>query len=88
MESTNKLKPEELNRIKEFQQKYHSISVELGNIELQSIALKERRSAAEKFLADLKEEEISFADSLKETYGSIDIDLATGSFVKVEEKSA
>lgn len=88
MESPNKLKAEELNKIKEFQQKYQSVAVELGNIELQTLALKERRSSIEQFLSDLKADEQKFADELKAEYGNIDIDLATGTFTKIGETTA
>ena len=76
-----KLKEEEVKKLQELQQKNNSLVVELGNIELNNIALEERRENAEKFLVDLKESEKELAKELEEAYGVGTIDLVKGEFI-------
>ena len=59
--ANKKLKQEELDRLQELQQKNNNLVVELGNIELNNIALEERRENAEKFLFELRDEEKALA---------------------------
>ena len=48
--ANTKLKQEELDKLQGLQQKNNNLVVELGSIELNNIALEERRENAEKFL--------------------------------------
>lgn len=81
-----KLTQEELQQITDIQNKYQAISQELANIELQKIALKARRRAAEEFLAQLQQEERQVADSIQEKYGKGTLDINTGEFIPMEEE--
>ena len=76
-----KLKEEEVKKLQELQQKNNSLVVELGNIELNNIALEERRENAEKFLSELRDSERELAKELEDTYGVGTIDLAKGEFI-------
>ena len=86
-----KLKQEELDKLQELQQKNNNLVVELGSIELNNIALEERRENAEKFLFELREEEKTLAKELEEAYGVGTIDIQKGEFIpapKQEEAPA
>ena len=76
-----KLKKEELDKLQELQQKNNNLVVELGSIELNNIALEERRENAEKFLFELREEEKTLAKELEESYGVGTIDIQNGEFI-------
>ena len=79
--ANTKLKKEEVEKLQELQQKNNSLVVELGNIELNNIALEERRENAEKFLLELRESEKDLAKELEDTYGVGTIDLTKGEFI-------
>ena len=89
--ANKKLKQEELDRLQELQQKNNNLVVELGSIELNNIALEERRENAEKFLFELREEEKTLAKDLEDAYGVGTIDIQKGEFIpapKQEEAPA
>lgn len=79
--ANKKLKKEEVEKLQELQQKNNSLVVELGNIELNNIALEERRENAEKFLLELRESEKDLAKELEDSYGTGTIDLVKGEFI-------
>ena len=79
--ANQKLTEEELKGLSELQQKNAALVSELGQIELSNIALEERRENAEKFLADLREEEQTLAKALEDKYGVGSIDLKEGEFI-------
>lgn len=79
--ANQKLTEEELKGLSELQQKNAALVSELGQIELSNIALEERRENAEKFLADLREEEQTLAKTLEDKYGVGSIDLKEGEFI-------
>ena len=89
--ANTKLKQEELDKLQGLQQKNNNLVVELGSIELNNIALEERRENAEKFLFELREEEKTLAKELEDSYGVGTIDLQKGEFIpapKQEEAPA
>jgi len=53
---TKELSQEVIDQIKSIQQRNQAVEVELGQIELVKLAVKQRRAAAEQFLAELKDE--------------------------------
>lgn len=81
-----KLTQEELQQIADIQNKYQVLSQELGNIELQKIALEARRQAAEQFLAELQTQEKEVAQAIEKEYGKGNIDLKTGEFIPVQQE--
>jgi hypothetical protein len=81
-----KLTQEQLEQIAEIQNKYQALSQELGNIELQKIALKTRRQAAEEFLTELQTQEKQIATAIEQEYGKGNINLKTGEFTPVQEE--
>lgn len=81
-----KLTQEELQQVIDIQNKYQATVEELGNIELQKLALEKRRQTAEQFLTNLQQEEKEVAESIQEKYGRGNIDLKTGEFTSIEEE--
>jgi len=80
MEPT-KLSQEVIDQIKSIQQKNQAIEVELGQIELVKLAIKQRRLNAEQFLSELKDEEKTLAEFLEEEYGTGTINIEEGIFI-------
>jgi hypothetical protein len=85
MENT-KLTQEQLQQISDIQNNYQAVAQELGNIELQKIALKARRQAAEEFLTELQTQEKEVAIAIEQEYGKGSINLKTGEFTPVQEE--
>lgn len=81
-----KLTQEELQQIADIQNKYQVLAQELGNIELQKIALETRRQAAEQFLAEVQAQEKEIAVAIEKEYGKGNIDLKTGEFIPVQQE--
>lgn len=79
-----KLTQEELNQIIEIQEKYRVTVEELGNIELQKLALEKRRQTAEQFLSNLQQEDRELSQTIEEKYGKGNINLSTGEFASLE----
>lgn len=85
MENT-KLTQEQLQQISDIQNNYQAVAQELGNIELQKIALEARRQAAEQFLIELQTQEKEVAITIEQEYGKGSINLSTGEFTPVQEE--
>jgi len=82
-----KLTEDELQKIGELQQKNNAVVSELGQIELIKMNVEARRQAAEKYLAELREEEEGLGKDLSDKYGSGSINLETGEFVPAPEEA-
>ena len=85
MENT-KLTQEQLQQISDIQNNYQAVAQELGNIELQKIALEARRQAAEQFLVELQTQEKNVAQAIEKEYGKVNINLKTGEFTPIQEE--
>jgi hypothetical protein len=85
MENT-KLTQEQLQQISDIQNNYQAVAQELGNIELQKIALEARRQAAEQFLIELQTQEKEVAVAIEQEYGKGSINLSTGEFTPTQEE--
>jgi hypothetical protein len=81
---TKELSQEVIDQIKSIQQKNQAVEIELGQIELVKLAVKQRRAAAEQFLAELKDEEVTLGQFLQNEYGNGTIDIEQGVFVPSE----
>lgn len=81
---TKELSQEVIDQIKSIQQKNQAIEVELGQIELLKLAVKQRRAAAEQFLTELKDEETTLGEFLQNQYGNGTIDIEQGVFIPNE----
>ncbi len=73
-----KLTQEEMDTLKDIQQRSQSLTMELGQIEILKFQIAERRKQAEEFMEKLKEDETTFSENLSKTYGDCNIDPNTG----------
>jgi len=85
MEPT-KLSQEVIDQIKSIQQKNQAIEVELGQIELVKLSIKQRRLNAEQFLSDLIDEEKTLAEFLEKEYGNGTINIEEGIFIPTQSQ--
>jgi hypothetical protein len=81
-----KLTEEQLTKITEIQQNYQALTQELGQIELQKLALDSRRQSAEDYLKTLQQEEKTVAEEIEKEYGKVTINLNTGELTSIEEE--
>ena len=87
METTTKFTEEELKSIQEIQQEYQNKVVQLGQVELEKIFLKQRQESVEKLDGTVKEEfsklqdkERELVKGLNEKYGPGTLNPQTGEF--------
>jgi hypothetical protein len=81
-----KLTQEELQQVKDLQAKSQALTLELGQIELFKIQVKERRQNAENYLKELEQEEKTLAEYLESVYGKGSINLEQGEFIPLVEE--
>ena len=81
-----KVTQKELQQIVDIQNRYQTVAQELGNIELQKIALEERRQITEQFLVELQTQEKNVAQAIEKEYGKGNINLKTGEFTPIQEE--
>lgn len=75
---------EELETLKDLQNKTQALIQELGEIELSRLQLNDRYEAAKEFLQELQTTELEYTKSLSEKYGKSQINPETGEIIKVE----
>lgn len=73
-----KLTQEELTSLNDIKKHYSTVTQEFGAIKLQQILLKERKTQAENYLAELKNSEAELSKKLLDKYGPGNIDISTG----------
>ena len=76
-----KLSQEVIDQIKSIQQRNQAVEIELGQIELVKLAIKQRRLNTEQFLTELKDEEKTLAEFLEKEYGNGTINIEEGIFI-------
>lgn len=72
------LTEEELQTIKNLQQKTQNLILELGEIELFKIQLNQRYDSAKEYLQEISNSEKEFSEKLQEIYGKINFNVETG----------
>jgi hypothetical protein len=80
MENT-KLTVEELEKLQEIQQQNQALALELGNLEITKIQIKNRYDELVEFHTSLKKQEQEFGKTLSDKYGNGTIDLEKGEFI-------
>ena len=87
MSDAIKFTKEELDKIKEFQQKYLDVQMGFGQVEITKIRLVTQQQSTDKFSEDLhnqfktiQSEEKDFIDKINEKYGEGVLDPETGVF--------
>ena len=83
---TKKLSQEVIDQIKSIQQRNQAVEIELGQIELVKLAVKQRRVAAEQYLAELKDEETTLGEFLQKEYGNGTINIEEGVFIPTQSQ--
>jgi|TARA_Y100000389_G_scaffold200103_1_gene239845 uncharacterized Zn finger protein len=78
------LTQEELDTLKDLQDKTQALIQELGEIELSRLQLTIRHEAAKDFLEELQTTELEYTKTLSEKYGKSQINPETGEVSKVE----
>mgnify|MGYP003129028581 CR=1 FL=1 len=81
---TQKFTPQEISQIKDFQEKYNQITVQLGQLTISEIKLKEQKDILKSNLTSLEQEEQKIAQDLTKKYGKGSIDIETGEFTPTE----
>jgi chromosome segregation ATPase len=76
-----KFTEQELKQLKSIQSKYNDYTLQLGQLELELIELKQRKQQIEELVLKLRTEEINLATELTKKYGKGTIDINTGEFV-------
>jgi hypothetical protein len=79
------LTSEELETLKEFQQKNAAVSNELGNLELTKLQVEARRQEILEFFNELKETEQKFSKEFTDKYGIGSINIETGEFTSAPQ---
>jgi len=80
-----KLTQEELQAIKEVQQRHAAIKEELSSIGQIKLNLKMRQYKLETFYSQTIENETKIAQEMQEKYGKGNIDIETGEFTPIAE---
>jgi hypothetical protein len=76
-----KLTEEEIQTLKELQQKSSNIVAEFGNLEIMKLQVDARKNELVEIYNQHKEQETSFGKELSEKYGDGSIDLSKGEFI-------
>ena len=79
------LTSEELETLKEFQQKNAIVSNELGNLEVTKLQMEVRRQEILDYYNELKEDEVKFGKKFTTKYGAGSINIETGEFTPSPE---
>jgi hypothetical protein len=79
------LTSEELETLKEFQQKNAAVANELGNLELTKLQVEARRQEILEFFNELKETEQKFSKEFTDKYGIGSINIETGEFTSAPQ---
>lgn len=77
------LTQEELNTLKTIQEETQAIIMELGEIELITIQLEERKNKAKQFLQETTQKEKDFTQSVFDKYGKCNINPQTGEITSI-----
>jgi DNA repair exonuclease SbcCD ATPase subunit len=82
MENVTKLEEQELNQLKELQQKQENLISNFGQIEYQIQALELEKEKLVEQLEKVKKEEKTLADALSTKYGNGTINIEEGTLLK------
>lgn len=83
MNQEQTLTQEELKQLQDLKNTVQSLTVALGEIELQKIKLDIDKDAIKQSLKSLAEQEQSISKTLVEKYGTVSIDIETGAISKI-----
>jgi SMC interacting uncharacterized protein involved in chromosome segregation len=81
------LKPEEIQSLRSFQDKYHTVTKRYGELQFQIRLLNKEVEFLEQEMDDLETSRINMMNSLQQQYGAGTIDLETGTFTPVSDEA-
>lgn len=84
VEEVTKLTQEEFERLTSLNQDFMNITMDLGALEVQSMAIEDRKKSLKEIHGKKLIESQEFTSSLREKYGDININVNSGEFVKAE----
>ena len=84
MSNQTKLSEAEIGLLKNLQKEYEQISVQLGAIETQIVAINTQKETLVEKLKGVYTEELEVTNTLKEKYGDGNVDLSSGVFTPVK----
>jgi hypothetical protein len=76
--------PEELQTLRNLQQKRDKLTIDFGYVEFQIQELELQKETLVDFLTQLKQEEIQVSQEITNKYGKGSVDLNTGEFTVVD----
>ena len=79
-----KFTEEELKELQEVKDQYDTITIQLGQLELEQLVLTASKQASLKSFEDLRKSETELANTLTAKYGKGQLNLETGVFVSEE----
>ena len=80
-----KLTEEELNSLRDLQQRSGQIAQQLGSFEIQRLNLEAQRTVAEEAFVELRNEELKISQELFDKYGNGNLNLEKGEFIPIAE---
>lgn len=83
MADTVKFTDEELQEIKELQKLYNAVVYQAGQYQIESMALRDKKSLVTSNLEEVKRRETELVSNLTTKYGQGSINLETGEFTPV-----
>ena len=84
-EEVKKISQEDFEKLQSLNQEFLNITMDLGAVEVQKMALNQRKEMLEKFHMDKQKESEEFTASLREKYGDVSINVSTGEFVETNQ---
>ncbi len=84
MSKETKFTEEELKELQKVKTQYDSITVQLGQLELEQLVLTDTKNSTLKAFSELRKAETELADKLTAKYGKGQLNLETGVFVSEE----
>ena len=87
MAKNKKLSKKELEEIRNIQERMQAAKLELGQLALAEIDLKNRKVNVENYLVETKNIETKLVESLEKNYGKGSIDINEGTFIPDVEQT-
>lgn len=82
-EVINSLTASEFEELKKMNQNSLNLTMDIGDLEIQKMAIEQRRKNLEQIFEKSQIENNIFTESLREKYGDININISTGEFIKI-----
>ncbi len=84
VKTPKKFTPQEIEQLKQLQDKINQVTVQFGQLQISKIKLEEQETSLKAQLIYLEKEETNLAKSLSDKYGKGSLDIETGEFTPTE----